>query len=53
MGAMTFPKQVEIVEDHINDAKARGAQILIGAAATRTSRDATSSRRYSRRSTIR
>src|SRR5499426_497103 len=28
VGAMTFPKQVEIVEDHVNDAKARGAQIL-------------------------
>src|SRR5262245_2555683 len=30
VGAMTFPKQVEIVEDHVNDAKARGAQILAG-----------------------
>jgi len=30
VGAMTFPKQVEIVEDHIDDAKARGAQILTG-----------------------
>jgi acyl-CoA reductase-like NAD-dependent aldehyde dehydrogenase len=30
VGAMTFPKQVEIVEDHINDAKARGARILTG-----------------------
>ena len=30
VGAMTFPKQVETVEDHLADAKARGAQILIG-----------------------
>jgi acyl-CoA reductase-like NAD-dependent aldehyde dehydrogenase len=30
IGAMTFPKQVETVEDHINDAKARGAQVLTG-----------------------
>jgi acyl-CoA reductase-like NAD-dependent aldehyde dehydrogenase len=30
IGAMTFPKQVEIVEDHLNDAKTRGAQILAG-----------------------
>jgi acyl-CoA reductase-like NAD-dependent aldehyde dehydrogenase len=30
VGAMTFPKQVEIVEDHIDDAKSRGAQILTG-----------------------
>ena len=30
IGAMTFPKQVETVEEHINDAKARGAQVLIG-----------------------
>src|SRR5262245_61805799 len=30
VGAMTFPKQVETVEDHINDAKSRGAQILTG-----------------------
>jgi acyl-CoA reductase-like NAD-dependent aldehyde dehydrogenase len=30
VGAMTFPKQVEIVEDHIDDAKARGARILTG-----------------------
>jgi acyl-CoA reductase-like NAD-dependent aldehyde dehydrogenase len=30
IGAMTFPNQVETVEDHINDAKARGAQVLTG-----------------------
>jgi acyl-CoA reductase-like NAD-dependent aldehyde dehydrogenase len=30
VGAMTFPKQVEIVEDHIADARARGARILTG-----------------------
>ena len=30
VGAMTFPKQVETVEEHIADAKARGAQILTG-----------------------
>src|SRR5262245_19315627 len=30
VGAMTYPKQVEIVEDHISDAKTRGAQILTG-----------------------
>lgn len=30
VGAMTFPNQVEVVEDHVSDAKARGAQILTG-----------------------
>ncbi len=30
VGAMTFPKQVETVEDHLADAKVRGAQILTG-----------------------
>jgi acyl-CoA reductase-like NAD-dependent aldehyde dehydrogenase len=30
VGAMTFPKQVETVEEHLADAKARGAQILTG-----------------------
>jgi len=30
VGAMTYPKQIEVVEDHINDAKARGAQVLTG-----------------------
>jgi acyl-CoA reductase-like NAD-dependent aldehyde dehydrogenase len=30
IGAMTFPKQIEIVEDHVNNAKAHGAQILTG-----------------------
>jgi acyl-CoA reductase-like NAD-dependent aldehyde dehydrogenase len=30
VGAMTFPKQVETVEDHINDARERGAQVLTG-----------------------
>ncbi len=30
VGAMTFPKQVETVEEHIRDAKDRGAQILTG-----------------------
>ncbi|MGH9938574.1 MAG: succinic semialdehyde dehydrogenase [Blastocatellia bacterium] len=30
IGAMTFPKQVETVEDHIADARSRGAQILTG-----------------------
>ncbi len=30
VGAMTFPKQIETVEEHIADAKARGAQILTG-----------------------
>jgi acyl-CoA reductase-like NAD-dependent aldehyde dehydrogenase len=30
IGAMTFPKQVEVVEEHIADARARGAQILTG-----------------------
>ncbi|HZS09229.1 MAG TPA: succinic semialdehyde dehydrogenase [Blastocatellia bacterium] len=30
VGAMTFPKQVDVVEDHINDAAARGAQIMTG-----------------------
>ncbi len=30
VGAMTFPKQIEVVEDHIADAKTRGARILTG-----------------------
>jgi acyl-CoA reductase-like NAD-dependent aldehyde dehydrogenase len=30
IGAMTFPKQVDVVEDQIADARARGAQILSG-----------------------
>ncbi len=30
IGAMTFPKQVDVVEDHIADARARGAQVLTG-----------------------
>src|SRR5262244_540922 len=30
IGAMTFPKQVETVEDHVGDARSRGAQILTG-----------------------
>jgi acyl-CoA reductase-like NAD-dependent aldehyde dehydrogenase len=30
VGAITFPKQVETIEDHIADARSRGAQILIG-----------------------
>ncbi|MBO0857791.1 MAG: aldehyde dehydrogenase family protein [Chloracidobacterium sp.] len=30
VGAMTFPQQIETVENHINDAIARGARILTG-----------------------
>lgn len=30
VGAMTFPKQVETVEAHVADARARGAQVLTG-----------------------
>jgi acyl-CoA reductase-like NAD-dependent aldehyde dehydrogenase len=30
VGAMTFPKQIEVVEDHLADATGRGAQILTG-----------------------
>jgi len=30
IGAMTFPRQIETVEDHIADARARGAQVLTG-----------------------
>ncbi|MDQ3010317.1 MAG: aldehyde dehydrogenase family protein, partial [Acidobacteriota bacterium] len=30
VGAMTFPKQIETVEDHIRDARLRGAQVLTG-----------------------
>ncbi len=30
IGAMTFPKQMEIVEDHVRDAIARGAEVLSG-----------------------
>jgi acyl-CoA reductase-like NAD-dependent aldehyde dehydrogenase len=30
IGAMTFPKQVDIVEAHVNDAVAKGAKVLTG-----------------------
>lgn len=30
VGAMTFPKQMETVEEHVRDAEARGAKILTG-----------------------
>jgi acyl-CoA reductase-like NAD-dependent aldehyde dehydrogenase len=30
VGAMTFPRQIETVEDHVQDAKAHGANILTG-----------------------
>jgi acyl-CoA reductase-like NAD-dependent aldehyde dehydrogenase len=30
VGAMTFPKQIETVEDHIRDARLRGARVLTG-----------------------
>ena len=30
MGAMTFPPQVDIVERHVEDAKAKGARVLVG-----------------------
>jgi acyl-CoA reductase-like NAD-dependent aldehyde dehydrogenase len=30
VGAMTFPKQIEIVEDHVQDALAKGARALTG-----------------------
>lgn len=30
VGAMTFPRQIETVEDHVADAKAHGANILTG-----------------------
>ena len=30
VGAMTFPDQVEIVEAHVEDAKAKGARVLVG-----------------------
>ena len=30
VGAMTFPKQVDIVERHVEDAKAKGARVLVG-----------------------
>ncbi len=30
VGAMTFPKQVEIVEQHVNDALAKGARAIVG-----------------------
>jgi acyl-CoA reductase-like NAD-dependent aldehyde dehydrogenase len=31
VGAMTFPRQIEIVEDHVQDALAKGARALTGA----------------------
>jgi acyl-CoA reductase-like NAD-dependent aldehyde dehydrogenase len=30
VGAMTFPKQIDVVEDHLSDARARGAEVLTG-----------------------
>lgn len=30
VGAMTYPGQIDVVETHIDDAKARGAQVLTG-----------------------
>jgi acyl-CoA reductase-like NAD-dependent aldehyde dehydrogenase len=30
VGSMTFPPQVEIVERHVEDAKAKGAKVLVG-----------------------
>ena len=30
VGAITFPKQVEIIEQHVEDAKAKGARVLLG-----------------------
>jgi acyl-CoA reductase-like NAD-dependent aldehyde dehydrogenase len=30
VGAMTFPPQVDVVEDHVNDAVAKGAKVLVG-----------------------
>ena len=30
VGSMTFPPQVDIVEDHVNDAVAKGARVLTG-----------------------
>ncbi len=30
VGAMTFPPQVDIVEDHVNDALAKGARAVVG-----------------------
>jgi acyl-CoA reductase-like NAD-dependent aldehyde dehydrogenase len=30
VGAITFPPQLEIIDDHINDAVAKGAKVLVG-----------------------
>src|SRR5436305_1629981 len=30
VGAITFPRQLEIIEDHVNDAVAHGAKVLVG-----------------------
>ena len=30
LGAMTFPPQLDIVSDHVEDARAKGARILTG-----------------------
>jgi acyl-CoA reductase-like NAD-dependent aldehyde dehydrogenase len=32
VGSMTFPPQVEVVERHVEDARAKGAQVLVGGA---------------------
>lgn len=36
VGAMTFPPQLDIVEEHIRDARQRGARVLAGGGVTRT-----------------
>jgi acyl-CoA reductase-like NAD-dependent aldehyde dehydrogenase len=30
VGAITFPKQLDIIEDHVEDAKAKGARVVVG-----------------------
>ena len=35
VGAVTFPTQLDLIEDHVEDAKARGARVLTGGRARR------------------
>jgi acyl-CoA reductase-like NAD-dependent aldehyde dehydrogenase len=52
VGAITFPPQLDVIESHVEDARAKGATIVTGGhASVRTA--TTSSRRSSRRSTTR
>ena len=45
VGAVFWDRQMDIIERHVEDARAKGATILMGGSATRTCRASTTSRR--------